>query len=118
MTSLQNQLREKIQEINDMEGYLNELKSENARLQSEMESSIANERLLAAMESDKVAAARAVAQNQKLKQQLLELEGGFVKLVTKVVFKFVFFFTNFNYINILESRKIGANRSVSTRKTH
>lgn len=68
--------------MNDVEAYLKEVKSDNTRLLSEMESSNANERLLAAMESDKVAAARAVSQNQKLKEQILELEGGFVKLVS------------------------------------
>jgi hypothetical protein len=40
------------------------------------------DKLLAAMESDKVAAARAVGQNQLLKQQLEELQEGFVKMVS------------------------------------
>lgn len=40
------------------------------------------DKLLAAMESDKVAAARAVGQNQRLKQQLEELQDGFVKMVS------------------------------------
>jgi hypothetical protein len=40
------------------------------------------EKLLTAMESDKVAASRAVGQNQRLKQQLEELQDGFVKMVS------------------------------------
>lgn len=43
------------------------------------------DKLLAAMESDKVAAALAVSQNQRLKVQLEELQDGFVKLVSEVV---------------------------------
>lgn len=43
------------------------------------------DKLLAAMESDKVAAARAVGQNQRLKQQLEELQDGFVKMVSLTV---------------------------------
>lgn len=38
-------------------------------------------KLLATMESDKVAASRAVEQNKKLKQQLEELHEGFIKMV-------------------------------------
>lgn len=40
------------------------------------------EKLLEVMQSDKVAASRAVAQNKELKKQLEELQNGFVKLVT------------------------------------
>jgi hypothetical protein len=43
------------------------------------------DKLLAAMESDKVAAALAVSQNQRLKVQLEELQDGFVKMVSAVV---------------------------------
>jgi hypothetical protein len=46
------------------------------------------DKLLAAMESDKVAAALAVSQNQRLKVQLEELQDGFVKLVSEVLLKF------------------------------
>jgi hypothetical protein len=41
------------------------------------------DKLLAAMESDKVAAALAVGQNQQLKVQLEELQDGFVKMVSE-----------------------------------
>jgi hypothetical protein len=40
-------------------------------------------KLLATMESDKVAAALAVGQNQQLKLQLEELQDGFVKMVSE-----------------------------------
>lgn len=42
-------------------------------------------RLLAAMESDKVAAAQATSQNAVLKQQLQELQDGFIKMVSKPI---------------------------------
>jgi len=46
------------------------------------------DKLLAAMESDKVAASLAVSQNQRLKVQLEELQDGFVKLVSEVLLKY------------------------------
>jgi len=42
----------------------------------------ADPRLLAAMESDKVAASRAVTQNNKLKEQMIELQEAFARLVS------------------------------------
>ena len=39
-------------------------------------------RLLAAMESDKVAAAQATSQNAKLKDQVQELQEAFIKIVS------------------------------------
>ena len=53
--------------------------------------------LLASMESDKIAAARAVAQNQELKQQLEEIQRAFVQVVkyfknlTITVLQWIFF---------------------------
>lgn len=44
--------------------------------------------LQAAMESDKVAAARAISQNTQLKEQLHELQNAFIKLV-RLTYKFI-----------------------------
>jgi hypothetical protein len=68
---------------------LKELEERNAKvyeLQSMLErfeyDQLDKDKLLAAMESDKVAAARAVGQNQQLKVQLEELQDAFVKMVS------------------------------------
>ncbi|GLV41477.1 Golgi matrix protein 130 kD [Carabus blaptoides fortunei] len=53
-----------------------ELETQMERLKDQPDAS----KLLAAMESDKVAASRAVEQNKKLKQQLEELHEGFIKM--------------------------------------
>ena len=58
----------------------------NKKLREEIENPKPNERLLAAIESDKVAAARAVSQNQKLKNQITEFEEVFVKLVSIFIY--------------------------------
>ena len=42
--------------------------------------------LLAALQSDKVAAARALTQNKQLKEQLEELQNGFVLVVNFIIF--------------------------------
>ncbi|KAK6622995.1 hypothetical protein RUM43_008847 [Polyplax serrata] len=59
---------------------LKEVEAENKKLLLEVETPQAREKLLAAIESDKVAAAKAVSQNQKLKNQIMELEEAFVKI--------------------------------------
>jgi hypothetical protein len=68
---------------------LKELEERNAKIyefQSMLErfeyDQLDKDKLLAAMESDKVAAARAVGQNQQLKVQLEELQDAFVKMVS------------------------------------
>lgn len=81
--SLRKLILEKTQEMNQMYSTLQQIKSENIKLLEEREGVNSNQKLLAAMESDKVAAARAVSQNQKLKDQVVELEDAFVKLVSK-----------------------------------
>lgn len=63
---------------------LKEVEAENKKLLLEVETPQAREKLLAAIESDKVAAAKAVSQNQKLKNQIMELEEAFVKIVRNV----------------------------------
>ncbi|KAL0274128.1 UNVERIFIED_CONTAM: hypothetical protein PYX00_006626 [Menopon gallinae] len=77
---LQKEKIEKSQEVNQIYNTLQEIRSENLKLLEEREGLNNNQKLLAAMESDKVAAARAVSQNQKLKDQVVELEDAFVKL--------------------------------------
>lgn len=67
LTSLQSELEEKDARIADLETLCNEQPDQS--------------RLLAAMESDKVAAAQATSQNNVLKQQLQELQDGFIKMV-------------------------------------
>ncbi|XP_063233721.1 golgin subfamily A member 2 isoform X2 [Bacillus rossius redtenbacheri] len=65
------------EELEERGGRLEELNLWVEKLQSGQPD---RDRLLAAMESDKVAAARAVTQNQQLKQQLEELQEGFVRM--------------------------------------
>lgn len=66
-------------ELEERSGRIDELESMVERLEGDQPD---KDKLLAAMESDKVAAARAVGQNQRLKQQLEELQDGFVKMVS------------------------------------
>lgn len=78
-----------IVQIQENKNILKELEERNAKIE-ELESilerfeddQLDKNKLLAAMESDKVAAARAVGQNQQLKVQLEELQGGFIKMVS------------------------------------
>ena len=46
--------------------------------------------LLDSMQSDKTALSRAMAQNRELKQQLAELQNGFVKMVSSCCHNFFF----------------------------
>lgn len=76
-------------QIQENENILRELEERSAKidkLESMLErfedDQLDKNKLLAAMESDKVAAARAVGQNQQLKEQLKELQDGFVKMVS------------------------------------
>jgi hypothetical protein len=48
--------------------------------------------LLETVQSDKTALSRALSQNKELKNQLAELQNGFVKMVWKTFFFFFFFF--------------------------
>ncbi|XP_013386833.1 golgin subfamily A member 2 isoform X2 [Lingula anatina] len=63
--------------ISEKEGRIMELESTLSRVG---EDSIDKDELLESMQSDKVALSRAMAQNKDLKQQLAELQNGFVKL--------------------------------------
>lgn len=63
--------------------------------------------LLAAIESDKIAASRAVAQNQQLKSQLDEIQKAYIQLVrmTMKLLKNSYFSNWFSFV-ILEQRQI------------
>ncbi|GLH09745.1 Golgin subfamily A member 2 [Gryllus bimaculatus] len=78
-----------IQENKVVQDQLDMYMSRVEELESMVESLKADQpdtrKLLAAMESDKVAASRAVGQNQKLKEQLLELEEGFIQVSNQKV---------------------------------
>ncbi|XP_013784267.1 golgin subfamily A member 2-like [Limulus polyphemus] len=63
--------------LEERESKLEELESALSRQQ---ETQVDKTRLLETMQSEKVAASRAMAQNRQLKQQLEELQDGFVKL--------------------------------------
>uniref|UniRef100_A0A1B6C729 Golgin subfamily A conserved domain-containing protein n=1 Tax=Clastoptera arizonana TaxID=38151 RepID=A0A1B6C729_9HEMI len=83
-TQLEEKLREKISESENLKTVLEskmecieKLESSLERLDSEKLDAVS---LQAAIESDKVAASRAMAQNNTLKKQLQELEDAFVKL--------------------------------------
>lgn len=65
-------------QINEKEAHISELMSALERLQIQTPDT---SNLLATMESDKVAASRAVAQNQQLKLQLDEIQKAYVQLV-------------------------------------
>ena len=64
-------LKEKEEVISELEKSVNRLKEEQ----------IDHSRLVETMQSDKIAASRAVAQNRELKKQLEELQNGFVSMV-------------------------------------
>lgn len=60
--------------------------------------------LLAAIESDKVAASRAVAQNQQLKSQLDEIQKAYIQLVrVKITYKY---FVNYSFIYFQSNDKL------------
>lgn len=72
---LQHQLQHKQQTIIDLESTLE-------RVQAAQQSPTDAQSLIASMESDKVAASRAVSQNVELKQQLDEIQRAFIQIVS------------------------------------
>jgi DNA repair ATPase RecN len=64
-------LEEKEERISDLEGSMSQLKKEAEDTCQ----------LLEEVQNDKTALSRAMAQNKDLKQQLVELQSGFVKMV-------------------------------------
>lgn len=70
---LRQQLMEKENTLAELEANLDRLRSETPNTTD----------ILATIESDKVAASRAVAQNQALKQQLDEIQNAYVHVVSK-----------------------------------
>lgn len=79
------QRRVEAEKCQELERELEEAKKVVAEMEFKCERLMSDQpdaaKLLAAMESDKVAASRATEQNQKLKDQLAELQDGFVKMV-------------------------------------
>lgn len=71
ISSLQLQLQEKLTLVSQLETTVE-------RIQSERPDS---KNLIASIESDKIAASRAMSQNQDLKQQLEEMQKAFVQVV-------------------------------------
>lgn len=78
--------------LNEKEMLLKELAAKNdslSQLESMIEQLQGNQpdsvKLLATMESDKVAAARAVQQNKELKEQMDSMQEVFMKLVSKLL---------------------------------
>ena len=60
---------------------LSEMETRNEMLEQSQQDDLKHDELMAAIESDKVAASRAMAQNAKLKDQLEELELAVIQLV-------------------------------------
>ena len=63
--------------IEEKEGHIVDLENSMARIKDE---AVDRESVLQNMQSDKTALSRAMAQNKQLKQQLSELQNGFVKM--------------------------------------
>lgn len=83
--ALQQQLLEKDAKLSELESDLERLKAERPDASN----------LLASIESDKVAASRAMTQNQELRQQLEEMQNAYVQVVC---FKFSKCFPEFYLI--------------------
>ena len=64
--------------ISEREARLEEME---LTVQRVSDSNVDRDQLLEAMQSDKTALSRAMAQNKELKHQLAELQNGFVKMV-------------------------------------
>lgn len=77
---LQSTLDSEAEELVSLRAEVEEKDSRIADLETLCSERPDQSRLLAAMESDKVAAAQATSQNAVLKQQLLELQYGFIKM--------------------------------------
>lgn len=73
--TLQQQLLEKDTKLTEIESELERLKTERPDTTN----------ILATIESDKVAASRAMAQNQELRKQLEEMQNAFVQVVSSLV---------------------------------
>lgn len=69
-------------ELQQKQEHITNLESTLERIQSDRPDSKA---IVAAIESEKVAASRAVAQNQELKKQLDEIQLAFIQIVSKKV---------------------------------
>lgn len=81
ISNLDQQLKASIEQLTSMNEELEAARSYAKRIEAKADSGRPDPALLAAMESDKVAASRAVAQNQKLKDQLNELQDALLRVV-------------------------------------
>lgn len=68
--------------VYERDSLISELETQLEMLRST--SNVSHDEMLAACESDKVAASRAMVQNKQLKEQLTELENQFIQLVSFV----------------------------------
>ena len=98
-------------------GQLSQLVSDQAMKIDSLESKIDQsssqyvntDQLLESMQSDKVAAARALSQNKQLKEQLEELQNGFIMMVKipfslrKLLIHFMFYFRVIRNWNLLKN---------------
>ncbi|CAF1055234.1 unnamed protein product [Adineta steineri] len=66
-----------IKHLNDKDEYIFQLEKSNGKVQENM---VDHEKLLQATHEDKTTLSRAIAQNKQLKEQLTELQDGFVKM--------------------------------------
>lgn len=80
LDGIRNERDELLKELLEKKNVIEELEGTIERLRVDQPD---NAKLLAAIESDKVAAARAVSQNRQLKEQLEEMQNAFIKMVTK-----------------------------------
>lgn len=91
LNDVRNERDELLKELLQKKNIIEELEGTIERLRVDQPD---NAKLLATIESDKVAAARAVLQNQQLKEQLEEMQNAFIKMV-----KLIKFLRNFqNYL--------------------
>lgn len=84
ISSLQLQLQDKITSLSELESTVEQIQSERPD----------SKNLIASIESDKIAASRAMSQNQELKQQLEEIQKAFVQVVKVLCFSFYVFKVN------------------------
>ncbi|CAF0730098.1 unnamed protein product [Adineta steineri] len=66
-----------IKHLNDKDEYIFQLEKSNGKVQENM---VDHEKLLQATHEDKTTLSRAIAQNKQLKEQLTELQDGFIKM--------------------------------------
>ena len=84
------------------------LTQQHDELQRLSDSHVDHSKLLESMQSDKTALSRATAQNRELKNQLAELQNGFIKMVSIIMSRFIqtdFIICRFINIDVISIRK-------------